>query len=58
LGVTQTGKGRLKFIVSEGTAVKLPILMIGNTQTHVDFGMDLDTYMDAWFREAPTTIAP
>lgn len=54
LGVTQTGKGRLKFIVSEGTAVKLPILMIGNTQTHVDFGMDLDAYMDEWFREAPT----
>ena len=54
LGLTQTGSGRLKLIISEGKAVKLPILMIGNTQTHIDFGMDLDAYMDEWFREAPT----
>ena len=54
LGVTQTRDGRLKCIVSEGTAKKLPILAIGNTQTHIDFGMDLDEYMDAWFAEAPT----
>lgn len=53
LGLTQTGQG-LRLIVSEGTAVKLPILMIGNTQTHVDFKMDLDAYMDEWFRAAPT----
>ncbi|MEA5065786.1 MAG: arabinose isomerase, partial [Eubacteriales bacterium] len=39
---------------SEGVARKLPILTIGNTQTHVDFGRDLDEYMDQWFREAPT----
>lgn len=54
LGLTQTGMGRLKFIVSEGKAVKLPILTIGNTQTHIDFDMELDGYMDALFREAPT----
>ncbi|MBR6186907.1 MAG: L-fucose/L-arabinose isomerase family protein [Clostridia bacterium] len=54
LGLTQTGKGRLRLIASEGTAVKHPILTIGNTQTHVDFGMPLDDYMDAWFRQAPT----
>jgi L-arabinose isomerase len=54
LGLTQTGNGRLKLIISEGTALKLPILMIGNTQTHVDFNMDLDEYMDEWFRQAPT----
>lgn len=54
LGVTQTGDGKLKMIASEGFAKKLPILAIGNTQTHIDFGMDLDTYMDAWFRQAPT----
>lgn len=54
LGLTQTGKGRLRLIASEGTAVKLPILTIGNTQTHVDFGMPLDDYMDEWFRQAPT----
>ena len=34
--------------------MKLPILTIGNTQTHVDFGMDLDAYMDRWFALAPT----
>ena len=54
LGLTQTGKGRLRLIASEGTAVKLPILTIGNTQTHVDFGMPLDEYMDEWFSKVPT----
>ena len=46
LGLTQTGAGRLRLIASEGVAVKHPILTIGNTQTHVDFGMPLDDYMD------------
>ena len=54
LGLTQLGNGKLRLIASEGTAVKHPILTIGNTQTHVDFGMDLDTYMDKWFALAPT----
>ncbi|MDD5920065.1 MAG: hypothetical protein PUC57_01905 [Oscillospiraceae bacterium] len=54
LGVTQTVEGRLKLIISEGQAIREPILMIGNTQTHIDFGVDPDTYMDAWFAEAPT----
>ena len=54
LGLTQTGRGALRLIAGEGTAVKLPILTIGNTQTHVDFGMPLDDYMDEWFALAPT----
>lgn len=54
LGLTQLGNGKLRLIASEGTAVKYPILTIGNTQTHVDFGMDLDSYMDKWFSLAPT----
>ena len=54
LGLTQLGDGRLRLIASEGEAVKHPILTIGNTQTHVDFGMDLDAYMDRWFALAPT----
>ncbi|MDD6884337.1 MAG: L-fucose/L-arabinose isomerase family protein [Eubacteriales bacterium] len=54
LGLTQTGNGKLRLLASEGQAVKLPILAIGNTQTHVDFGMPLDDYMDQWFRYAPT----
>lgn len=54
LGITQTRNGGLRMIASEGEALRLPILKIGNTQTHVDFGMDLDAYMDQWFRHAPT----
>lgn len=54
LGVTQLQNGRLRMIVSEGEAKRLPILTIGNTQTHVDFNMDLDIYMDEWFKAAPT----
>ena len=54
LGVTQLRNGNLRFIVSEGVAKKFDILTIGNTQTHVDFGMDLDAYMDEWFAAAPT----
>jgi len=54
LGLTQTGNGRLRLIASEGMAVKNPILAIGNTQTHIDFGMPLDDYMTEWFAQAPT----
>jgi L-arabinose isomerase len=54
LGVTQTINGKLKMIISEGEAIKAPILMIGNTQTHIDFNMLPDDYMDKWFIEAPT----
>ena len=54
LGITQLRNGKLRFIVSEGEAIKYPILAIGNTQTHVSFGMDLDEYMDDWFANAPT----
>ena len=54
LGLTQTGAGRLRLIASEGVAVKHPSLTIGNTQTHVDFGMPLADYMDQWVQYAPT----
>jgi len=54
LGVTQTGEGKMKMIISEGNAVKKPILTIGNTQTHIRFKSHPDEYMDRWFMEAPT----
>ena len=54
LGVTQKRDGRLRMITSEGEAVKAPILTVGNTQTHVRFGMEPDIYMDRWFAQAPT----
>jgi len=53
-GVTQTGDGKLKFIVSEAEALDLPIMKIGNTQTHVKFNCPPDEYMLKWFSEAPT----
>ncbi len=54
LGITQSNDGRLRMIVSQGRSVAEPTLMIGNTQTHVDFGERPDVYMDRWFREFPT----
>ena len=54
LGLTQTGDGQLKFIVSEGESTADEIMQIGNTQTHVRFATDPDAYMERWFREAPT----
>lgn len=54
LGLTQTGEGRLRLIASQGEAKNEPILAIGNTQTHICFGRDLDEYMDDWFAQAPT----
>ncbi len=54
LGLTQLRNGKLRLIASQGEAKKYPILTIGNTQTHIDFGMDLDSYMDEWFKASPT----
>lgn len=54
LGVTQTKDGRLKFNISEGEAIDAPILLNGNTSTHICFGKKPAEYMDQWFVEAPT----
>ena len=54
LGVTQTGDGRLKFNISEGEAIDAPILLNGNTSTHIRFSQKPAEYMDRWFQEAPT----
>ena len=54
LGVTQTGNGRLKFNISEGEAIEAPILLNGNTSTHIRFDCPPAEYMDKWFAEAPT----
>lgn len=54
LGLTQTVDGKLKLIISEGVATDGEIMQIGNTQTPVRFTVDPDTYMEKWFREAPT----
>ena len=54
LGVTQTADGRLKLNVSEGEAIDAPILLNGNTSTHIRFAKKPAEYMDDWFRQAPT----
>lgn len=54
LGCSQTVDGNLKFIITEAESTDGSIMTIGNTQTPVRFKTDPDTYMDAWFREAPT----
>ena len=54
LGLTQTADGRLRLIISEGEAVDAPILMNGNTSTHIRFAKDPAAYMDEWFVQAPT----
>ena len=54
LGVSQTGDGKLKFIVSEAEATDDPIMAIGNTQTHVRLATDPDTWYERWLAEAPT----
>ena len=54
LGVTQTMDGRLKFNISEGEAIDAPILLNGNTSTHIRFAEKPAEYMDKWFVEAPT----
>ncbi|MBQ7260764.1 MAG: L-fucose/L-arabinose isomerase family protein [Lachnospiraceae bacterium] len=54
LGVTQTGNGRLKFNISEGEAIEAPILLNGNTSTHIRFDCPPAEYMDKWFAQAPT----
>ena len=29
-------------------------MQVGNTQTHVKFSVDIDTYYNNWFKHAPT----
>ena len=54
LNLTQTGDGRLRAIANHGTAVDAPILKIGNTMTHVRFGLGPTEFMNRWFALAPT----
>jgi len=54
LGVTQTGDGKLKFIVTEAEATDDEIMAIGNTQTHVRLATSPDSWYERWLMEAPT----
>ncbi len=52
--VAQTSGGKLRFIASEGVAHPAQTLLIGNTETHVDFGTNPAEYYSRWFEAAPT----
>ena len=52
--VVQAENGKFKFLASEGVAYKADGMTIGNTETHVDFGMHPDQYYKRWFKSGPT----
>jgi L-arabinose isomerase len=54
LGVTQTGDGRLKFVVAEGESLPGPIPATGNTNTRVRFRPDVRTFLERWCLAGPT----
>ncbi len=54
LNMTQGGDGRLRTIVNQGEAIEAPILKIGNTMTHVRFGLGPSEFMNRWFALGPT----
>ncbi len=54
LGLTQTIDGKLKLNISEGEAINAPVLLNGNTSTHVRFKKSPQDYMNDWFKQAPT----
>lgn len=54
LGITQLHTGSLVMNISKGCAIDEPILLNGNTSTHVRFDSAPAEYMDKWFRHAPT----
>jgi L-arabinose isomerase len=54
LGLTQTGKGNLKMLVSEGESIPGPILRIGNTNSRIRFPVGPAEFMNAWCMEGPT----
>jgi L-arabinose isomerase len=54
LGLTQTGKGNLRMLVSEGESIPGPILRIGNTNSRIRFPVGPAEFMNAWCTEGPT----
>ncbi len=52
--VVQTTGGKFRFIASEGVAQPAEIMQIGNTETHVDFGMEPVEFYKKWFAAAPS----
>lgn len=51
---TQTGDGRMKFVIAEGQSVAGPIPATGNTNTRAFFEPDLRNFLKSWFAAGPT----
>ncbi len=54
LGMTQTREGNLKMLAAEGESIPGEILLIGNTNSRLKFGVDPIDFMNAWCHEGPT----
>jgi L-arabinose isomerase len=52
--VVQTVGGKFRFVASEGIAHKAETMYIGNTETHVEFGIPPIEFYNKWFEAAPT----
>ncbi len=52
--IVQAENGKFRFIASEGIAHEADTMFIGNTETHVDFGMDPVEFYNKWFTAAPS----
>lgn len=48
LAITETGDGKLKFVVAEGESVAGPILQIGNTNSRYKFPIGARGFLNAW----------
>ena len=53
LSVTETGDGRLKFLVAEGESVAGPILEIGNTNSRYKFSIGARRFVNDWNAHGP-----
>lgn len=54
LGLTQTGDGRLKFVVAEGESLPGQIPATGNTNTRVRFQPNIRDFLERWCLAGPT----
>lgn len=54
LGITQTGEGKFKFVIGEGSSQKGAIPPTGNTNTRGVFGNDVADFVKRWVMEGPT----
>jgi L-arabinose isomerase len=54
LGMTQTRQGNLKMLAAEGESIPGEILLIGNTNSRLQFASDPIDFMNAWCHEGPT----